>query len=75
MKWMSFNCRGMANPAKTLALKRLFELEKLDVIFLQENMGNSKEVVSFLEAKIKDCFLYSLDAKGRSGGIALGINR
>lgn len=49
MKWLSCNCRGLARPAKKLALTRLLELEKLDVIFLQETLGVSYQITAFME--------------------------
>lgn len=50
MKWISFNCRGMASPARKLALRRLLELEKVDVIFLQETLGDNAHISFLLEA-------------------------
>lgn len=55
MKWISFNCRGLASPAKNLALRRLFESERLDVIFIQETLENSEQIVTLLKAMVKGC--------------------
>jgi hypothetical protein len=41
MKVLSVNMRGMGGggKAKRLALKQLVELEKLDILLIQETMG------------------------------------
>jgi len=52
MKWLSFNYRGLDIPAKKLALRRLLESEKFDVIFLQETLEDIVQIVTLLEAII-----------------------
>jgi len=41
MKWLSFKRRGMASASKKLALCRLFEIELVDIIMLQETLGDA----------------------------------
>jgi exonuclease III len=72
MKILSFNCRGLANPAKKSSLKRLVVVIDLDVIFLQETMGVSELVVASLESLFPGWSFVAVDAKGRSGGLATG---
>ena len=40
MIFLSFNCRGLANPDKRLALKELIAHKPIDIIFLQETLGD-----------------------------------
>jgi exonuclease III len=72
MKVLSFNCRGLANPAKKSSLKRLVVVVAPDVIFLQETMGVSELVVASLESLLPGWSFAVVDAKGRSGGLATG---
>jgi len=73
MKWLSFNCRGLASPQKKLALKRLSICEPCDIIFLQENLGPSNHIVEVLLSIMPRWNFQAMDAVGRSGGLALGI--
>jgi exonuclease III len=72
MKIFSFNCRGLASPAKKSSLKILFIVINLDVIFLQETLGLSEVVVTSLEAIFPGWSFVAVDAKGHSGGLATG---
>lgn len=46
MKLSSINVRGLGGWARLLALKRLMEIEKPDILLLQETMSIEMEVVS-----------------------------
>jgi len=48
MKWLSFKCRGLANPPKKLALKRLLSSEPCDIVFLLEILGSSELIIKAL---------------------------
>jgi exonuclease III len=72
MKILSFNCRGLASPAKKSSLKRLVSVNNLDIIFLQETLGVSEVVVNSLEALLPGWSFVAVDAKGCSGGLATG---
>jgi endonuclease/exonuclease/phosphatase family metal-dependent hydrolase len=48
MKLLSLNIQGLGGQAKKLALKRLMELHRLDVFFLQETMGKVVSLISEL---------------------------
>ena len=41
MNFLSFNYRGMASASKKLALCRLFEVEPINIIMLQETLGQA----------------------------------
>jgi exonuclease III len=75
MKLISFNYRGVASPSKKLSLKRLVDSNHPDIIFLQETLGTSYDVSTLLEALFLSWSFSSLDARGRSGGLALGWNK
>lgn len=74
MKWLFFNCRGLASPSKKLALKRLLCSELCDIIFLQETLGRSEQIVKTLLTIMPGWHFQSLDAARKSRGIALGVN-
>jgi len=70
-----FNCRGLTNPDKKLALKRLCLSEKLDAILLQETLGEGLQVNKLLLSFLPDWDFDFLDVKGCFGGCALGFNK
>lgn len=74
MKWLSFNCRGMASASKKLALCRLFEVNPVDIIMLQETLGDADHINRTLSSLNPGWLFYSLDVVGRSGGLAIGSN-
>lgn len=74
MIWLSYNCRGLANPKKRLALKRLIYESKCDIIYLQETLCTSEAAVRSLQTLLPGWILHGLDACGRSGSLVIGIN-
>jgi hypothetical protein len=74
MKIMSFNCRGLAGALKKPSLKRVIATEHPDVLLLQETMGVGEEVKSSLELLLPGWNFITVDAMGRSGGLATGWN-
>ena len=50
MKFMSFNCRGLAGPVKKSTFIRVLTLEHPDVIMLQETLGVGDVVKERLES-------------------------
>lgn len=72
---LSYNCKGLANPDKRLALKELIAQKPIDIIFLQETLGDGESVAKTLNSFLPNWTFITLDAHGRSGGCALGINR
>eukprot|EP00253_Pinus_taeda_P006382 PITA_06382 len=71
---LSFNCKGLANPDKRLALRYLLAQKPFDILFLQETLGVGLEVTATLTSFLPNWTFITLDAHGRSGGCALGIN-
>ena len=53
-------------------VKRLIEQQSLDIIYLQETMGDGGVLVKDMEFLLKGWQFVSVDAKGRSRGILLG---
>eukprot|EP00253_Pinus_taeda_P031803 PITA_31803 len=74
MKCLSFNCRGLASSSKKLAMKRLIESELIDIIMLQETLCSADQITRALQAITPGWSYSAIDALGRSGGQAIGIN-
>lgn len=72
MKCLSFKYRGMASASKKLALRRLFEVEPIDIILLQETLGEVDHITSFLKSILPRWNFIAMDAVGRLGGLAIG---
>ena len=72
MKILSFNCRGLAGPGKKPAFIRVLTLEHPDVIMLQETMGEGEVIWERLESWLPGWSFVTVDARGRSGGLAVG---
>ena len=68
----TLNYRGLASLPKKLAVRRLIEDQFIDVLFLQETMGNGLGLVGELESMLPGWVFISLDAKGMSGGLLIG---
>jgi len=64
----------MASASKKLALHRLFDTNFVDIIMLQETLGDADLITRFLESLKPGWNFYSLDAMGRSGGLSIGYN-
>ena len=50
MKIMSFNYKGLASPQKRSALRRVVELDRPDILLLQETLGVGEETKVRLES-------------------------
>lgn len=75
MKFLSFNCRGLAIPDKKLVLKRLLGSVRIDVLLLQETLGDEGSINKILLNMLLDYIFHILDVRGRSRGCALGFNK
>ena len=69
---MTLNCRGLASKPKKLAICRLVANQFVDVLFIQETMGDGVLFVSTLELLFPGWTFCSVDAKGKSGGLLVG---
>ena len=69
---MTLNCRGLASKPKKLVVCRLVEDQHIDVLFLQESMGNVTLFADELESLTSGWTFLSVDARGKSGGLLLG---
>lgn len=74
VKFLSFNCRGLASPNKKLSMRRFLLSEPFDILFLQETLGQGCVITHLLESWLLGWTFYTLDATGHSGGLALGVN-
>ena len=69
---MSLNCRGLASKPKKLAVCKLVTDQFIDVLFLQETMGDGVLFASNMEFLLSGWTFCSMDAKGKSGGLLVG---
>eukprot|EP00253_Pinus_taeda_P035499 PITA_35499 len=74
MKCLSFNCRGLASEPRKLVIRRLFEFDQPDIIFLQETLGPADTIEHCLNSITPRWKFLATDASGRSGGLAIRIN-
>jgi exonuclease III len=49
MKILSANVRGLGGQSKQLSLKKLINLEKLEIIVLQETMGIDEPLIFYFK--------------------------
>lgn len=73
MKVLSWNCRGLGNPAAVRALKKLLRVQCPDVVFLMETKlseSDKKDKLSLLCGPLSNLFMVncSISKKNRSGG-------
>jgi hypothetical protein len=59
---------------KILSLKRLVQLHKPDVLFLQETMSTGDKVESLLRPWLRDWSFFSSSVEGMSGGLLIAWN-
>lgn len=64
----------MASSPKKLALRSLFSMEPIDIILLQETLGEALLVSNSLHSICPRWIFTALDASGRSGGMAIEYN-
>ena len=69
---VTLNCRGLASKPKKLAICRLVFDQSVDVLFIQETMGDGVRSASSLESSLPGWSFCSVDAKGISGGLLVG---
>lgn len=74
MKWLSYNYRGMGSSPKKLALHKLFDTEDVDIIMLQETLGEAEHITRIPGSLKPGWKFLSLDAFGQSGDLAIGYN-
>jgi hypothetical protein len=51
---LSLTCRGLDNPSKKKALKRLMEMHRPDILFLQETMGSGGYLLLIWRILLRD---------------------
>jgi len=64
----------MASASKKLALHRLFDIEPIDMILLQETLGDVDHIYRALLSLKHGWHFHCLYAMGRSRGLAIGYN-
>jgi exonuclease III len=68
MKFLSFNCRGVASPSKKYSMKRMVESIRPNLILFQETMGEDEEIVRLLESLFKQWIFLGVDVICPYGG-------
>jgi hypothetical protein len=69
MKVMSANLCGLGGMAKTISLKSLVVLDKLNTLFVQELMGHGDPIIEELVKLLRGWSFWGIDALGISGGL------
>ena len=69
---MTLNCRGLASKPTKLAICRLVSDQSVDVLFLQETMGDRVLFAGNMELLLPKWTFYFVDAKGKLGGFLVG---
>ena len=69
---MTLDYRGLVSKPKKVVVCKLVEDQHIDVLFLQESMGNGILFADELESMLRGWNFLSLDARGKSGGLLLG---
>ena len=72
MIMMTLNCRGLASIPKKLAVCRLVADQHIDVLFIQETMGDGFIFAGEMETLLNRWSFVSMDSKGKLGGLPLG---
>lgn len=70
MKVLSWNCRGVGQPATVLTLCELVKARRPDIVFLCETLSNST-ILKIIRCKLHFAHCFTIDCNGRSGGLYL----
>lgn len=70
MKLVSWNCRGLGNPAKIEAVKDLLKSEPADILLLQETKIAGQALLEISKSSWKKSSGTTVSARGSSGGLA-----
>lgn len=66
---------GLTSLSKRLALKRLVSFSLVDIIFLQETLGDGNKVVGVLESLFPCWSFVASNDRGHFGVLAIGFNQ
>ena len=67
---ISWNCRGLGNPAKAEAFKNILKMEPADILLLQETKIEEATLLSINRLKWEKNAGVAVSGKGTSGGLA-----
>lgn len=73
MIFVSWNCKGLANKPKKLALKEMVVCYNPDILLLQDTLGKSTEVETTLSSILPGWLFLAVDSIRHSGGLAMGF--
>lgn len=69
MIYLSLNIRGVGEAPKMISLRRLLEIVKPDIIFIQETMVSRVKAREVFTKLSKDKDICATDSIGKSGGL------
>ena len=69
---MTLNCIGLASKPQKIAICRLVVDESVNILFIQETMGDGVRYACSLESMLPGWSFCSMDAKGKFGGLLVG---
>jgi exonuclease III len=71
---LSLNIRGVGGPHKLPSLRRLLDINKPDIIFLQETLVDEEKARKFLFSLCPSWMVCALSSMGKSGGLLAAWN-
>lgn len=71
MKILSYNCRGFVSPSKKSSLKHLVGSFDLNVVFIQETLGDFISITQSTEFLLIEWSFVAVDTRGHSVGMAM----
>ena len=69
---LSFNARGLGSSPKLKSLRRMIDIQKPTIIFIQETMMEGEKSKEVLEPWLKGWSFGFISSKGYSGGLITG---
>lgn len=73
---IAISFRRLASNPKKIALRRLVCSSNLNILMLQETLGNGDKIYNIISSMLLNCYCLLLvsDVKGRFRGLELGFN-
>ena len=68
------NIHGVGGAQKLLALRRVFENVRPDILLIQETMVSSEKAIEFFSKVVGSWYMSAVDATGLSGGLLSAWN-
>lgn len=75
MKDISLYIRRLRGQSKKLAHKRMMDLDRLDIVLIQETMGRGSHLISNLKNPMASWNFLATQSEGFSEGLIIGWNQ